>query len=175
MMQRATIDTVEKFDRTLARIIEVTCIALLASIVATICVSVFTRFVIFYPLNFADAMAKYLMQWMAFLGVGLAIRSGEHVLVDMFTSSLRAKYRLNLFVFTNILLIGLFAAIIYFGTIYALSGWKSQDIFVFGVSMAVPYFSVPVGATYALIATLLATWLAVARSSAPDSSIEAGV
>lgn len=175
MMQRATIDTVEKFDKTLARIVEVICIALLAAIVTTICVSVFTRFVIFYPLNFADALAKYLMQWMAFLGVGLAIRNGEHILVDMFTSSLQTKYRLNLYVFTNILLIGLFATITYFGIIYALSGWKSQDIFVFGVSMAVPYFSVPVGASYALIATLLATWLAVAKSNTPDAPIETGV
>ncbi|MDG2295136.1 MAG: TRAP transporter small permease [Paracoccaceae bacterium] len=166
--------TIEKLDKKLARIVEVTCVVLLAVIVTTICISVFTRFVIFYPLNFADAMAKYLMQWMAFLGVGLAIRSGEHVLVDMFPNSLNARHRLNLYVFTNILLMGLFAAIVYFGSIYAMSGWKSQDIFVFGVSMAVPYFSVPVGGGYALIAIFFATWLAVAKSRAPETLPDVG-
>jgi TRAP-type C4-dicarboxylate transport system permease small subunit len=168
------IDAVKKLDRTLARMIEITCVVLLAVIVSTICISVFTRFVIFYPLNFADAMAKYLMQWMAFLGVGLAIRTGEHVLVDMFTSSLKSKAKLNLYVFTNILLMGLFGAIVYYGTIYAMSGWKSQDIFVFGVSMAIPYFSVPAGGAYALIATLFATWIAVAKSRAPRPHLDAG-
>lgn len=166
--------TIEKLDKGLARIVEVTCVALLAVIVTTICISVFTRFVIFYPLNFADAMAKYLMQWMAFLGVGLAIRSGEHVLVDMFPNSLNKRHRLNLYVFTNILLMGLFAAVVHYGSIYAMSGWNSQDIFVFRVSMAVPYFSVPVGGAYALIATLFATWLAVARSRAPEYHLDAG-
>lgn len=166
--------TIEKLDKKLARIVEVTCVVLLAVIVTTICISVFTRFVIFYPLNFADAMAKYLMQWMAFLGVGLAIRSGEHVLVDMFPNSLNARHRLNLYVFTNILLMGLFATIVFYGSIYAMSGWNSQDIFVFGVSMAVPYFSVPVGGAYALIATLFSTLLAVVRSCGPENHIDAG-
>ena len=173
-MPTVTIDTIERLDRNLARAVEITCVGLLGIIVTTICIAVFTRFVVFYPLNFADAMAKYLMQWMAFLGVGLAIRSGEHVLVDMFTNSLNPKHRLNLYIFTNLLLMGLFASIVYFGSIYAISGWKSQDVFVFGVSMAVPYFSVPVGGAYALIATVFATWLAVAKSRAPKNHPDAG-
>lgn len=174
-MQALRIEMVRKFDRRLARTVEVICIALLATIVITISISVITRFVIFYPLNFADALAKYLMQWMAFLGVGLAIRTGEHVLVDMFTTSLQPKLRLSLYIFTNMLLMGLFASIVYFGTIYAVSGLKSHDIFVFGVSMAVPYFSVPVGGLYALIATMIATWLAVAQSRAPEIQPEVGI
>lgn len=173
-MPVASIETIERLDRSLARLVELTCVALLAIIVSTICISVVTRFVIFYPLNFADALAKYLMQWMAFLGVGLAIRTGEHVLVDMFTNSLTERWRLNFYVFTNILLMGLFTAIVYFGTIYAMSGWNSQDVFVFGVSMAVPYFSVPVGGAYALIATFFATWLAVAKSRSVQNNPNVG-
>lgn len=170
-----SLETVERVDRVLAKTVEITCVALMVVIVATICASVFARFVVFYPLNFADALAKYLMQWMAFLGVGLAIRTGEHVLVDMLTTRLQDRLRLNLYVFTNLLLIGLFAAIAWHGTTYAMSGWKSQDIFVFGISMAIPYFSVPVGAGYALLATCLATWIAVARSRAPAAQIDAGL
>tara|TARA_B100000497_G_scaffold99527_1_gene112575 strand:+ start:290 stop:505 length:216 start_codon:yes stop_codon:yes gene_type:complete len=69
---------------------------------------------------------------------------------------------------------GLFATIVFYGSIYAMSGWNSQDIFVFGVSMAVPYFSVPVGGAYALIATLFSTLLAVVRSRGPENHIDAG-
>lgn len=174
-MQVHRIEAVENFDRALAKTVEVICITLLGAIVITICVSVFTRFVIFYPLNFADAMAKYLMQWLAFLGVGLAIRSGEHVLVDMFTTRLNPRLRLNLYVFTNVILIGLFAVIVVYGCVYAKSGWGSKDPFVFGVSMVLPYSSVPVGAAYALVATTLATWIAVAKSRAPNSHPDTGL
>lgn len=169
------VETIERIDLVLKRVIEITCVALMVAIIATILASVTARFVIFYPLNFADALAKYLMQWVAFLGVGLAIRTGEHVLVDMVTSTLDNRWRLNLYVFTNLLMIGLFAAIVWHGTTYAMSGLRSRDIFVFNISMAIPYFSVPVGAAYALLATSFATWIAIARSRAPSTQIETEV
>lgn len=170
-----SIEEVEHADRTIAKVVEVTCVALMITIVLTICASVFARFVIFYPLNFADALAKYLMQWMAFLGVGLAIRSGEHVLVDALTTQLPNRLRLNLFVFANILMLGLFAAIVWYGVSYAISGWTSRDVFVFGVTMSLPYASVPVGATYAFVATALVTWIAIARAKIPQPSSDLGV
>lgn len=172
---RPSIESVERFDQVTAKVVEVICVALLGTIVLTICASVFARFVVFYPLNFADALAKYLMQWMAFLGVGLAIRSGEHVLVDALTSKLANRLRLNLFVFANILMMGLFAAMVWHGVTYAMSGWSSRDVFVFGVSMAVPYFSVPVGAAYAFVATACVTWIAIARARMPQASADMGV
>lgn len=152
---------VATFDRRLAAIVTVTCVALLGAIVALISVSVFSRFIIFNPLNFADPMSKYMMQWMAFLGVGLAIRSGEHVFVDMLATALPLKYLPWLQGFLNILLSILFAVIVYNGCINALSARTSQDPFVFGISMMIPYFSVPVGMFYALVQINMSTFLAL--------------
>lgn len=146
-------------DSRLAQVVQVICVALLAAIVITITASVFSRFVIVTPLNFADALAKYLIQWMAFLGVGLAIRSGEHVLVDMLAARLSLRHSRRLLMLINLLVTALFATIAWYGTLNALSGLNSRDPFVFGISMAIPYFSVVAGAVYALIQSNLSTWL----------------
>lgn len=147
------------FDIVLSSTVRIICVALLGGVVLTISASVFSRFVIFNPLNFADALAKYLMQWMAFLGVGLAIRSGEHVLVDILAAKFTTRAAKVLLVCINILVSVLLATIAYYGTLNALSGVNSRDPFVFGISMAIPYASVAVGAIYALIQSNITTWL----------------
>lgn len=150
---------IRKIDKWLATTVQVTCVLLLAGIVMTISASVFSRFVIFNPLNFADALAKYMMQWMAFLGVGLALRSGEHVLVDILATNFSTRQAKVLLVVLNILVSVLFATVAYYGALNALSGLSSRDPFVFGMSMAIPYSSVAVGAAYALIQSNITTWL----------------
>lgn len=148
-----------RFDRLLSSTVRFTCVLLMGGIVLTISASVFSRFVIFTPLNFADALAKYLMQWMAFLGVGLAIRSGEHVLVDILAVNFSNRMAKTLLIAINILVSILFTTIAYYGTLNALSGINSRDPFVFGVPMAIPYASVAVGAVYSLIQMNITTWL----------------
>lgn len=159
MSQSRFSNAVRLVDKWLAGIVGGLCVALLGAIVVTISASVFSRFVVFHPLNFADALAKYFLQWMAFLGVGLAIRSGEHVLVDMLVVKFSQRSARALLVGINVLVSVLFATVAYYGTLNALSGLNSHDPFVFGISMAIPYFSVAAGALYALIQTNLTTWI----------------
>ncbi|MEE2861564.1 MAG: TRAP transporter small permease [Paracoccus sp. (in: a-proteobacteria)] len=148
-----------RFDRRLSSLVRAICVGLLAAIVLTISASVFSRFIVFTPLNFADALAKYLMQWMVFLGVGLAIRSGEHVLVDIVALRLTPRSAKALLVLTNLLTSVLLAVIAWYGTLNALSATGSRDPFVFGVPMVIPYASVAVGAAYALVQSNITTWL----------------
>lgn len=162
MVSREKRVQLENLDRRLAAVIMTTCVALLGLIVLMISASVFSRFVIFSPLNFADPLSKYLMQWMAFLGVGLAIRSGEHVLVDMLRLALTLKWCRLLLILLNLLMSLLFMVLVYNGLLNAWSARNSSDPFVFGVSMMIPYLSVPVGALYALVQTNLTTWLTLA-------------
>ncbi len=151
----------KKTDKILGTIAQIACIALLAIIVITISISIFTRFVFFNPLNFADALAKYLMIWMCFLGSGLAIRAGEHVVVEMFSNSLKEKSRKKLILFINIIVSLFLIIIIYNGLIFAFSGIGSHDPFVFGISMLIPYLSVPVGFFYMLIQLNITTVLSL--------------
>lgn len=154
----------KRFDSMLGKTVQILCVAILAVIVLTITVSITTRFVFFNPLNFADALAKYLMIWMCFLGSGLAIRSGEHIVVEMFSDSLSEKGKKKLIVFTDIVVSIFLILIIYNGFTFALSGLGSHDPFVFGVSMIVPYLSVPIGFAYMLVQLNITTILSLIPS-----------
>lgn len=161
--------TLVKFDANLAAIVMAICVALLGTMVLVIAASVFSRFVVFTPLNFAHPMSKYLMQWAAFLGVGLAIRTREHVLVDMLYIALKPERRRLLIILVNTLLTVLFVAVLWYGIKNALSARNSRDPFVFGMSMMIPYFSVPAGALYALIQTNLTTYLVLTHPHNPEA------
>ncbi|MGY4691415.1 TRAP transporter small permease [Salibacterium sp. K-3] len=162
MNNQAMVARLEKADRVLALAVKVVCVTLLGAIVLSISASIFTRFVVFSPLNFANGLSKYLMMWMAFLGAGLAIRDGEHIVVDMLLRKLNGGNRTRLLLFINTLVSVFLLIIVYYGFLYALSGIDSNNPFVFGINMMIPYLSVPVGALYMLvqlnITTVLKLW-----------------
>lgn len=168
MDRQSTLLSLRKIDDILSLVVKVICVILLGAIVTTISVSVFTRFVIFYPLNFADALAKYLMMWMAFLGSGLAIKEGEHIVVDMFVNKLGGRAKKMLLIAINIVVSIFLMIVIYYGFLYALSGRDSHDPFVFGISMLIPYLSVPVGACYMLIQINLTTFIRMLGEKVED-------
>ena len=144
------------------------CVALLALIVISISAAVLARFVIFTPLNFADPLSKYLMQWMAFLGLGMAMCRAEHVVVSAFSDLLPPRIRRGLALFICGLVAALFLVILIYGWQYAMSGRNSSDPFVFGVPMIVPYLSVSAGALYALVQSLLTAGIIMTSSENED-------
>lgn len=151
----------KRIDSILGKTVQILSVVILAIIIITISVSITTRFVFFNPLNFADALAKYLMIWMCFLGSGLAIRSGEHIIVDLFSNSLSEKASKRLMVFINVIVSVFLILVIYQGMSFALSGLGSHDPFVFGISMIIPYLSVPVGFAYMLVQLNITTILSL--------------
>jgi TRAP-type C4-dicarboxylate transport system permease small subunit len=161
----------KRWDKRLSFSVEVLCVVLLAAIVATVSISVFTRFVVFYPLNFADALTKYLLMWVVFLGVGLALREGEHIAVDILVYRLRGAPKAALTT-TVTLFISLFLGIVaYFGFRNAWQGRELHDPLVFGVSMMVPYLAVPVGACNAIVQLNLAVWIDILERRDTDPGV----
>src|SRR5699024_2186409 len=102
-----------------------------------------------------------LMIWLCFLGSGLVIRSREHVIVEMFSNKLSGKSKKIWLVFVDTVVSIFFIFIIYNVIILALSGIVYNDPFVFGISMVIPYLSVPIGFTYMLIQINITTILSL--------------
>lgn len=142
-------------ENALYRAVMSVCVTLLGIIVLTITAAITARFIFFTPLNFADPLSKYLMQWMAFLGIGLAIKRGEHVLVELAARRLFGRARLMLSLAVSLSVIVLFFLVFWYGLVNAWSARSSSDPFVFGVPLIYPYLSVPVGAFYALTQAIL--------------------
>ena len=151
MTKEKVVHFLDKIDHFLISFIKLICAILLIAMVATISVSVFTRFVIFSPINFADALTKYLMIWLAFLGSGLSLRYREHIALVMILEKLTEKQRNKLLVMIDVAVSIFLIVIIYYGTIFSLGGLTSTDPLVFGIKMIYIYLAVPVGALYALI------------------------
>jgi len=172
MDERASLlELLKRWDKRLSLSVEVLCVGLLVAVVATVSVSVFTRFVVFYPLNFADALAKYLLLWMVFPAGGLALREGEHIAVEILARRLRGAPKAALTA-TVTLLIALFLGIVAcFGFRNAWQGRELHDPLVFGVSMMIPYLAVPVGAGYALVQLNLAVWIDILGRRSTDSGV----
>jgi len=146
-----------KIDSVLAKIIKMICIIMLATIVLITAISVFSRFVFFFPLNFANPLSIYLMVWISFLGSGLAIRRGEHIFVELFINRFEEKVRLKLLFIINFIISLFLISMIYYGFQFAIAGLNSHDEFVFNINMTLPYLSVPIGMLYMEIVIILKT------------------
>lgn len=150
-----------QFDKKFSALIKAICIILLVAIIVIITVSVFTRFVMFNPLNFTDSLATYLMIWLSFLGMGLAFRESEHISVDMLINKLNEKNKRIILIVSDILVSAFLIVVIFNGFIFAVNGSNSYDHILFGMSLTIPYLSVSVGALYALIQLNIVTLINV--------------
>lgn len=164
MESQTSVTKLQKIEKSLASIVKVACVILLASIVIVTAVSIFTRYIFFHPLNFANPLSIYLMMWVSLLGSGLAIRKGEHIFVDLFIRRFTGKKKLRILLLVNFITALFLLIMTIYGFQFAFTGLKSIDVFVFGISMLVPYLSVPVGMLYMLIVVILNTIIAFKKN-----------
>ena len=143
------------------------CVMCLAAIVISTGLSVFFRYVFFSPLNFSDPLSVFLLTWMAFVGSGLAVYSGEHVFVDFFVSRFSKTSRKPLVVISALIVSFFWVTIAYYGFLFSWAMRDSSDPMVFGISLLVPYLSVPVGATYSLLQIWMATTIFLLEKKLP--------
>lgn len=153
--------TLKKIQKAASRIGEVFCLICLLGIVISTALSVFLRYVFFFPLNFSDTLSVLMLTWLTFVGTGLAVASGEHVFVDFLAKRFPAPIKRLLVVVSGGLISFFLIVISYYGYWFAWNMRDSSDPMVFGISLLIPYISVPVGATYTLLHVWLATGIAL--------------
>jgi len=120
-------------------------IVLIASsiMVLAILLQVFCRYVLNSPLSWPEELTIYLMAWLAFIGSAVAVKSSEHIGVDLLLVFLpeRAKVLL-LFIVKLIMMI--FAVFLFkAGLQFALFGWPMISD-ALRISMFWPRLSMPV-------------------------------
>ena len=160
-------DTLQRAQKVLTRITEIVCACLLSILVANIFVSVFSRYVFFIPLNFANQLSKYLVMWLAFMGSSLAIERGEHVAVELLLNRLSIPIRNVLLIMLDILVSIFFITVIYFGFKFSINAMLSgfRDPLIWHMNLMYAYLSVPVGFIFILIQTNLCTVIEIRKSA----------
>ncbi|NJO37165.1 MAG: TRAP transporter small permease [Rhizobiales bacterium] len=127
----------------------------MALLVADVWLGVVARYVLRVQIPWTEELARYLMIWAALLAISSGIARREHIgfrlLLDRFPEHLQKAF-LILF---DAVAVAFFGFLFVYGIAMTGTGAK-QFAMIFGMSMAVPYASVPVSSLLACIQIVLA-------------------
>ena len=124
-------------------------ILILAVMSVIVLANVATRYLSNYSIPWSEELARYLMIWLTFLGIGPVLRAGGHVAIDSLHDSLgpRPARWLRLFI---VVLLALFCAVVaWFGSAYVGRTWH-QATAVMEIPFSFVAAAVPSGMVLAL-------------------------
>ena len=95
---------------------------LILSIFVLVFILIFLRYVFSTSLLWGEQVTKWLMIWVVFLGVGIAIREKENVVVQLFTDFLPSRIRITILLLSKIILLSfILFVLVVFGIIQAIN------------------------------------------------------
>ena len=147
--------TLEVLARRINRLVEWICALLVGTMVLVIWFGVVERYFLHLGFTWTEEFSRYVMIWAALLAVSCGAYYREHIGLDLVRQRLPAKGRRYLMVVLDT--IG--AAFFVFMAIYGLgmaSAGRSQYAPIFGMTMVVPFASVPVASALAAFQILAA-------------------
>lgn len=107
--------------------------------------NIITRYFFSYSINWAEELARYLMVWTAFLGIGLGMREGRHVAIEVLHDYLPKRVRPLLRAFVGLIIIAFMVSLAYIGYRYA-SVTMVQQSPVLRWPIGMIYMVIPIGA-----------------------------
>ncbi|HCX34187.1 MAG TPA: C4-dicarboxylate ABC transporter permease [Rhodocyclaceae bacterium] len=136
------------------RWVERLCAAILAVLIVDIWIGIFGRYVFELPVTWAEELARYLMIWAALLAVSCGVARREHVAVTMLLHRFPPGIRRWFDVAIDALAFAFFAFLFYFGIDMTEQG-ATQYATIFGMTMMIPFASVPVSAALVSVQLVL--------------------
>jgi TRAP-type C4-dicarboxylate transport system permease small subunit len=124
--------------------VEWACGLLMTGITVLVFLQVITRYVLEYPLDWPEEVARILFVWVALLGAVLALRRGSHFSIGMFTQRLSAPARRRLDILLRAALLAFIVLVAWLGLDAAMRV-RYQESAAMEISMSWAYASVPVG------------------------------
>ena len=133
------------FDRLVLLATSIMLAALTAAMTIVVLLGVFTRYVLNDALPWTEEVARYILIWLSWLGGGIAMRRGSHIAVDLFIDKLSPPARAAIKFLGRVLILVFLTVCIVYG-LDLVGRVAMQSTIALGISMQVPYASVPVGA-----------------------------
>lgn len=143
-----------RWSHRLARVVEITVVALMVVLVLDVWLGVLVRYVIDLPLTFTEEAARYLMIWMALLAVSVGIARREHIGVLLLFDRLPPRGRHVALALFDALAFFLFAFLLYYGVGFTRGG-LSQFTMIYAMPKAIPFASVPASCALACVQVAL--------------------
>jgi TRAP-type C4-dicarboxylate transport system permease small subunit len=145
----------DALSRELNRAAEGAMAALLAAMTLLVGAQIAGRFLFDYSLFWSDELARFLLIWIAFLGMSIGVRRGAHPGMDSLTRALPPRCR------RAVAFVALAGCLLFFlmmvghGTLLALRTWAQRSPSL-GLRMGIPYLAVPVAGLLMLLHTAAA-------------------
>ncbi len=127
----------------------------MALLVADVWLGVVARYVLRVQIPWTEELARYLMIWAALLAISSGIARREHIGFRLLLERFPDRLQKGLLISFDAIAFAFFAFLFVYGIGMTGTGAK-QFAMIFGMSMAVPYASVPVSALLACLQILLA-------------------
>jgi len=119
-------------------------ISLVGLITAVVCAGVFWRYVLNNSLSWTEETAKFLMVWMVFTGIPIALKAGGHAAIDALPDALPAKGRQMLYAFIYLVILLLMVVLAYQGWAFAWNA-RVQNTATTQISMMYVFGAMPLG------------------------------
>ena len=106
------------------------------------------------PPSWTEELARYLMIWGALLAISACVARREHIGFTLLFDKLPVSGRRYFLALFDVLAFSFFAILVVYGTDLTEAGLKQRTMSL-GISMGLPYASVPAAAAIAVIQTTL--------------------
>jgi len=157
----------DKFGHRLNWIVERLCALLAATMVVVIWFGVTERYFLELGITWTEEFSRYVMIWLALLAVSCGAYRREHIGLDIIMRRLSPHMRAMLRFSLDLLGFAFFIFLTIFGVGMTING-ATQYATIFGMTMVVPFASVPVSAGLTSIQILVT----MIRDLAPDAHVE---
>lgn len=132
------------FCKVLNRALEYISMALLALMIVSLIIQVFTRFVLNNPASWTEAVARYSFIWVIMLGCSMCVSNGSHAAVTLLNDHLHGKVK-NIHKIIIELFIVAFAAVLFCQATALIPKTGRSMIPVLNIPMSCIYTALPVG------------------------------
>lgn len=133
---------------TLDAVIMKICGVLVAVMVLIVWFGILSRYGLSLGVTWAEELSRYVMIWAALLAIPVGVFRREHIGLELLFGMLPHLARKPLRALLDILAIGFFGFLAWYGTGMTIQG-GNQFATIFGMSMMVPFAAVPVSAAIA--------------------------
>lgn len=140
--------------------VERICALLMATLVLVIWFEIFQRYALRLGFTWGEEFSRYVMIWAALMAVPVGAYRREHIGLEFITNLLSPSRRRSLRLVLDLIGLGFFLFLTVYG-IGMTAGGRSQYATIFGMTMVVPFASVPVcGLLTAvqIVVTMLRDW-----------------
>lgn len=170
-----TVKTLDKIDRVITGINSALLVVAIFVMFLMIFANVIGRYCFSKSIMGADELARYLMISIAFLGMGLAMRQGQHSAFHIVQDAVPRRVRIGLRVTVAIILFAIMGTLMWLGWQYAIK-YMANRTEMLRMPAGIWYMTIPVGALLFIFHFLfgLREYVFLAKNADLEAEIAAG-